>query len=202
MKQRIATMVDPQTSEVRKVLRGTPEYIDLKNSGWESQEQLSHKKYRRDYEPDYTEEPEETTTDVDERELLKNRISEMYDKVYGKIDDIPDEKFYHKTRTWVDYSQQKEVFYNMIDDLYAEMDNDFEFDKYIDSQMPTINALINVIIEDSDQYTVDMAITQLANILQRHSLDPMVSRMLGTNDDFFGEPLGVHSNSSNVKDRY
>ena len=202
MKQRIATMVDPQTSEVRKVLRGTPEYMDLKNSGWESQEQLSHKKYRSDYVPDYTEEPEETTTDVDERELLKDRISEMYDKVYGKIGDIPDEKFYHKTRTWVDYSQQKEVFYNMIDDLYAEMDSDFEFDKYIDSQMPTINALINVIIEDSDQYTVDMAITQLANILQRHSLDPMVSRMLGTNYDFFGEPLGVHSNSSNVKDRY
>lgn len=195
-------MVDPQTSEVRKVLRGTPEYIDLKNEGWQSQEQLSHHKYRRDYEPDYTEEPEKTTTDVDERELLKNRISEMYDKIVGKIDDIPDEKFYYKTRTWIDYSDQKHVFYNMIDDLYAEMDDTFEFDKYIEKVMPTINVLIDIIINDSDQYNVDMAITQLANLLQRRSLDVQVSKMLGTFDEFFGEPLGVHSNSSNVKDRY
>jgi len=59
--QRRATMRDIDTGETRIVLRGTEEYEQVKEEGWLSNEQISHRKeYREDYQPDYIDEPEDT----------------------------------------------------------------------------------------------------------------------------------------------
>lgn len=203
MAQRRATMRDIDTGETRKVLRGTEEYEQLKQEGWLSNEQISHRKeYREDYQPDYIDEPEDTYTDVDEKELLMDRVSVMYDIVVGRVDDIPEGRYFHKSRTFVDFSEQKQMLFNAIDDFYAELDNTLSFDNYIDSNMSSINDLIEIIKHDSDQDTVYMAFTQLLNVLQGGSMSETMSKLLGNLDDYQGSYSGWYEKSSRYSDTF
>ena len=201
---RIATMTDLSTGETIRVERGTAQYIDLKNQGWVSKEQISHMKYRRDYEPDYTDEPEESTTDVDVKELLRQKAEEVYNKIFGQIDEhFPEYKSYHKPERRVDYSEEKESTLSKIDDLYGSFDTDEEFINYIETIMPSVNTLLEVIELDSDQLRTERAISQLSILLNGgNALTPDVSKLIGNSDNFNGTPLGTHNNSSRVKDRY
>lgn len=203
MAQRYATMRNIDTGETVKVLRGTEEYEQLKQEGWLSNEQVSHRKeYREDYQPDYIDEPEETYTEVDEKELLMDRISKMYDIVVGRVDDIPEGRYFHKSRTFVDFSEQKQMLFNAIDDFYAELDNTLSFDNYIDSNMSSINDLIEIIKHDSDQDTVYMAFTQLLNVLQGGSMSETMSKLLGNLDDYQGSYNGWYEKSSRYSDTF
>ena len=203
MSQRRATMRDIDTGETRKVLRGTEEYEQLKQEGWLSNEQISHRKeYQEDYQPDYIDEPEDTYTDVDEKELLMDRVSVMYDIVVGRVDDIPEGRYFHKSRTFVDFSEQKQMLFNAIDDFYAELDNTLSFDNYIDSNMSSINDLIEIIKHDSDQDTVYMAFTQLLNVLQGGSMSETMSKLLGNLDDYQGSYSGWYEKSSRYSDTF
>lgn len=203
MAQRRATMRDIDTGETRKVLRGTEEYEQLKQEGWLSNEQVSHRKeYQEDYQPDYIDEPEDTYTDVDEKELLMDRVSVMYDIVIGRVDDIPEARYFHKSRTFVDFSEQKQMLYNAIDDFYNELDNTLSFDNYIDSNMSSINDLIEIIKHDSDQDTVYMAFTQLLNVLQGGSMSETMSKLLGNLDDYQGSYQGWYEKSSRYSDTF
>lgn len=203
MAQRRATMRDIDTGETRKVLRGTEEYEQLKEEGWLSNEQISHRKeYREDYQPDYIDEPEETYTEVDEKELLMDRVSIMYDIVVGRVDDIPEGRYFHKTKSFVDFSEQKQMLFNAIDDFYSELDNTLSFDSYIESNMSSINDLIEIIKHDSDQDTVYMAFTQLLNVLQGGSMSETMSKLLGNLDDYQGSYNGWYEKSSRYSDTF
>lgn len=203
MAQRYATMRNIDTGETVKVLRGTEEYEQLKQEGWLSNEQVSHRKeYREDYQPDYIDEPEDTYTEVDEKELLMDRVSVMYDIVVGRVDTIPEARYFHKSRSYVDFSEQKQMLFNAIDDFYNELDNTLSFDNYIDRNMSDINDLIEVIKHDSDQDTVYMAFTQLLNVLQGGSMSETMSKLLGNLDDYQGSYQGWYEKSSRYSDTF
>ena len=203
MAQRRATMRDIDTGETRKVLRGTEEYEQLKQEGWLSNEQISHRKeYQQDYQPDYIDEPEDTYTDVDEKELLMDRVSLMYDVIVGKVDDIPNERQFHRPNRYVDYSEEKQMLFNAIDDFYAELDNTLTFDEYIEKVIPTVDGLIEIIKHSSDQDTVYMAFTQLINILQGGSMSETMSKFLGNMDEYQGGYSGWYERSSRYSDTF
>ena len=203
MAQRRATMRDIDTGETRKVLRGTEEYEQLKQEGWLSNEQISHRKeYREDYQPDYIDEPEDTYTDVDEKELLMDRVSVMYDVIVGKVDDIPNERQFHRPSRYVDFSEEKQMLFNAIDDFYAELDSTLTFDEYIEKVIPTVDGLIEIIKHSSDQDTVYMAFTQLINILQGGSMSETMSKLLGNMDEYQGGYSGWYERSSRYSDTF
>lgn len=203
MAQRKASMHNTETGEIRVVMRGTEEYEQLKQEGWLSKEQISHRKeYREDYQPDYIDEPEESTIDVDESDLLKDRISEMYDVIVGKIDEIPNERYFHKTKTPVDFSEDKQMLYNAIDDFYADVDDTFRFDKYIEQVLPSVESLIEIIKFDSDQNTVYYAFTQLVNLLQGGTISDSMSKLLGNLNDYNGGYNGWYERSSRFSDMF
>lgn len=203
MAQRRATMRDIDTGETRRVLRGTEEYEQLKQEGWLSNEQISHRKeYQEYYQPDYIDEPEDTYTEVDEKELLMDRISVMYDVIAGKVDDIPNERYFHQSHSYVDFTEEKQKLLNAIDDFYADIDNPVTFDKYIDDNMSGIEGLIDIIKHDSDQYTVFNAFTQLLTILQGGTLSETMSKLLGNLDDYQGSYSGWYEKSSRYSDTF
>jgi len=141
-------------------------------------------------------------TDVDEKELLMDRVSVMYDIVVGRVDDIPEGRYFHKARTFVDFSEQKQMLFNAIDDFYGELDNTLSFDNYIESNMSSINDLIEIIKHDSDQDTVYMVFTQLLNILQGGSMSETMSKLLGNLDDYQGSYSGWYEKSSRYSDTF
>lgn len=203
MAQRRARMTNVETGEERQVLRGTQEYEELKKEGWLSKEQISHRKeYREDYQPDFIDEPEEETIDLDESELLKERISEMYDVIREKISAIPDERYFPKIKTTLDFTEEKQQLFNVVDDFYADLDNDFEFDRYIEKVLPSVEGLIDIIKFDSDQNMCYYAFTQLMNILQGGSLSDLVSKILGNMNDYNGSYSGWYERSSRFSDIY
>lgn len=203
MAQRHATMRNIETGETVEVLRGTEEYERLKQEGWLSNEQVSHRKeYREDYQPDYIDEPEDTYTEVDEKELLMDRISVMYDVIVGKVDDIPNERYFHQSHSYVDFSEEKQKLFNAIDDFYAQLDNSVSFDKYIDDNMSGIEGLIDIIKHDSDQNTVFNAFTQLLTVLQGGTLSDAMSKLLGNMGDWQGSYSGWYEKSSRYSDTF
>lgn len=203
MAQRYATLRNVDTGETVRVLRGTDEYQYYKDEGWLSNEQVSHRKeYREDYQPDYIDEPEDTYTDVDEKELLMDRVSVMYDVVFGKVDDIPNERYFHQTHSYVDFTDEKQKLFNAIDDFYADLDNPVTFDKYIDDNMSGIEGLIDIIKRDSDQYVVFNAFTQLLTLLQGGTLSDTMSKLLGNMEDWQGSYQGWYEKSSRYSDTF
>lgn len=203
MAQRRARMINVDTGEEIQVLRGTPEYEELKEEGWLSREQISHRKeYREDYQPDFIDEPEEDIIELDESELLKDKISEMYDVIRGKIESLPDERYFHKTKQPKSLLEDKDMLLNAVDDFYADVDNDFEFDRYIESILPSVENLLNLITYDSDQSTVEFALTQLMNLLQGGTLSSSMSKLLGNMQEFNGSYSGWYERSSRFSDIY
>lgn len=203
MAQRRARMVNVDTGEEMQVLRGTPEYEELREQGWLSREQISHRKeYREDYQPDFIDEPEEETIELDESELLKDKISEMYDVIRGKIESLPDERYFHKTKQPMSLLEDKDMLLNAVDDFYADVDNDFEFDRYIESILPSVENLLNLITYDSDQSSVEFALTQLMNLLQGGTLSSSMSKLLGNMQEYNGSYSGWYERSSRFSDIY
>ena len=123
-RQRKAFLTDVTTGETVEVLRGTPEYEQYKEQGYFSREQLSH---RKEYQPDVIESPEEINTDypeADDRELLKNKIEDMYSDITDAIYEIPDEitTYENHKANYIDLTDSKQMLLNMVDDfLYYEL---------------------------------------------------------------------------------
>lgn len=221
MAKRKATLTNLITGRQEIVSRGTKKFEQLKQRGYLSKQQLSHlstektqayieeqlekpqyKSYREAYQPTFIDEPEETYVEVDEVELLKDRISEMYDKIISKIQSIPDERFIKKSRTYIDLSEQKQMLLNAVDDFYAEVDDTFQFDEYIKSITPMVDQLLIIILYDSDQGDVEYALTQLMVVLQGGSLDMSMAKTLGNLTEYQGSGTGYHTNSSQYSDKF
>lgn len=202
---RIATLHSPfDIDEVVRVQRGTQEYIDYKNAGWISNEQLGHQKYTRDYTPDYTEEPEDSTTEIDAQELLQDKVDEMFEKLYGDIDErYCDYKEYYRPRRIVEYTERKESTLLNVKDLFGSFDSDVELINYVEKIMPSVDNLLEIIQKDSDQNRTEDAMDKLIILLNGFGVISLEqSQLLGNRDEFFGTPLGTHTNSSSIKDRY
>lgn len=197
--ERTANFIDVETGEVFSAKRGTKQYEKYKAKGYLTREQVSH---RKEYQPDIIEPPEDTYTDVDEKELLLDRVSVMYDVIFGKVEDIPNERYFHQTHSYVDFTEEKQKLFNAIDDFYADLDNPITFDKYIDDNMPGIEGLIDIIKHDSDQYVVFNAFTQLLTLLQGGTLSNAMSKLLGDLGDWQGSYSGWYEKSSRYSDTF
>lgn len=209
-KRRIANLTNVETGEFASALRGTREYNKLKKQGYLSREQMSHRKeYKKPdyYVPDYIEEPEETYTDypeADEQELLKERIEDMYNAITQKIDEIPNEKitYEHHQANFNDLTDSKQELLNMVDDLYAESDNDL-VNQYIKTVLPKISSLVEAIYYDSDSDTIEFHISMIANLLNKgQALTFEQASTLGNASDFTGRPLGWYEKSSMLRERF
>ena len=221
MAKRKVTLTNLITGKQEIVSRGTKKYEQLKQRGYLSKQQLSHyseektkdyieeqlkkpqyKQHREAFEPTYVDEPEPTYIDVDEVDLLKDRISEMYDLIVGKLENIPNERYFGQTKSYVDFSEQKQMLLNAVDDFYAEVDDNFEFDRYVEKILPTVDTLINIITHSSDQDTVEYALTQLMVVLQGGSLDVSMAKTLGNMMDYQGSGNGWYEKSSRYSDNF
>lgn len=199
-KRRFANLTNIETGEFSKVLRGTREYNKLKKQGYLSREQMSH---RTEYKPDFIESPPEENTDypeADERELLKERIEDMLDTIQGKISEIPDDKLL-RHYYFIDLREQKQMFFSMIDDLYAQAESDDDANYYLKTMYPTIADLVQLIIWDSTQEDLDTHLSLLATVLQRGTIDLKTSEMLGRMGDYDGGVYGWYEQSSRFTER-
>lgn len=202
-RQRKAFLTDVFTGETVEVLRGTPEYEQYKEQGYLSREQMSH---RADYQPDIIESPEETNTDypeADDRELLKNKIEDMYNDITDAIYEIPDERttFENHKANYIDLTDSKQMLLNMVDDLYAENDDDIA-NEHIKNVLPQILKYVEAIRYDSDGNNVEFFITRIAQLLNNgRPLSFYQASTLGNSTDFTGTPLGWYEKSSIFTER-
>ena len=170
---RKAHLISLITSEMKEVERGTSEYYKLVQEGWLSQEQLSHRKaqeiYPEDYQPDFIEEPEEDNTDyptTEIRDIIENRIIEMYDTILNVLGDIPIEKQVYsrgiKRVVIMDLSESKEELLNMLDDLYAQSEDEDTVNQYLLENESKIAELTIAVINDSEAEQVEYHLSLLA----------------------------------------
>lgn len=201
---RTATFIDVDTGEFFSAKRGTKQFEKYRSKGYLTREQISH---RKEYQPDITEPPEEENTDypeADEQELLKERIEDMYQKIWNKLGDIPDEKLLINTSTREKYyfnlENSKQELINALDTLYEEADNDNAVNTYLKNMLPTIEQLVTDIADhDSKQSDVQDHLTQLANVLSMGVMTEELQQSLGNMFDYqFSNYQGYHQNGSNV----
>lgn len=204
MAKRKATLTDVETGHVVEVERGTPEYERYKEQGYISKEQMSH---RKEYQPDEIESPEEINTDypqADEKELLKNKIEDMYNDITDAIYEIPDERTTYENHraNYIDLRDSKQTLLNMVDDLYAENDDDIT-NQHIKNVLPEILKYVEAIRYDSDGNNVEFYITRIAHLLNNgRPLSFYQASTLGNADTFKGNYTGWYDISSRVTDRY
>ena len=210
-RQRYAKMTNVETGESERVLRGTGEYEKLKQEGWLSREQISHRKeYQEDWTPDYLDDEDfedwsddsvyDDFPDVDEEELLVNRIQDMFDQVYGVIQEIPNEK--QIRRNYVSLIDTKDTFVSLLKDLYAKADSDDDANAYLIMVLPTIEELVALIRWDSTQEDLDVHITQLATVLEGGALDSSLAKALGDTDSYQGVYSGWYEKGSRYSDTF
>lgn len=206
MAKRKATLIDPETLEKAIVERGTPAYEQFKEQGYISKEQASHnEKYKDLFQPDEIESPEETNTDypdVDDKELLKQRIEDMYDTIMQRLDEIPDDKYVEGK--YIDLKDSKQMLFSLVDDLYAEAESDDAVNYYLKMMMAKIVDLVEAIYWDSTEVELDYHLSLLANILnQGKALTfEQASTMAESTEIRAYRPLGYHEKSSMLRDRY
>ena len=192
-RRRRATLRDTETGETRRVYRDTKEYLKLKQKGWLSNEQISHRKeYQEQWTPDYTDDSfaddnwddnEEDYPTFDEKEALKQKIEDMYYNVTGELNDIPNEK-YLKGRIFYDLTDSKQMLLNIVDDMYAEAESDDEINAYYKTMMPVISELVIAIRNDSTQEELETHISQLASVLQRGAIGLDLAKSLGSMGEY------------------
>lgn len=203
-RQRKAFLTDVLTGETVEVLRGTPEYEQYKEQGYLSREQLSH---REEYQPDIIGSPEEINTDypeADDRELLKNKIEDMYSDITDAIYEIPDERTTYENHkaNYIDLTDSKQMLLNMVDDLYAENDDDTA-NEHIKNVLPEILKYVEAIRYDSDGNNVEFYVTRIAHLLNNgRPLSFYQASTLGNADTFKGGYTGWYDVASRVTDRY
>ena len=190
---RRATLRDTITGETRTVYRDTSDYEKLKQQGWLSNEQISHRKeYQQEWTPDYNDEDfyEDDWDDIeddyptfDEKEALKQKIEDMYADVVQEVDTIPNEK-YLKGRIFYDLSDSKQMLFNIIDDMYAEAESDDDINAYYRTMMPAISELVIAIRNDSTQEELETHISQLASVLQRGAISLELAKALGSMGEY------------------
>ncbi len=202
-RQRKAFLTDVTTGETVEVLRGTPEYEQYKEQGYLSREQLSH---RKKYQPDVIESPEEINTDypeADDRELLKNKIEDMYSDITDAIYEIPDERTTYENHkaNYIDLTDSKQMLLNMVDDLYAENDDDTA-NEHIKNVLPEILKYVEAIRYDSDGNNVEFYVTRIAHLLNNgRPLSFFQASTLGNADVFKGNYHDWYEINSRVTDR-
>lgn len=192
-RRRRATLRDTMTGETRTVYRDTSEYQILKQEGWLSNEQISHRKeYKQDWTPDYLDDEyfendwdsiDDDYPTFDEKEELKQKIEDMYSDITQQIDDIPNEKFL-KGRIFYDLTDSKQMLLNIVDDMYAESESDDEINAYYKTMMPVISELVIAIKNDSTQEDLETHVSQLASVLQRGSISLDLAKSLGSMGEY------------------
>ena len=187
---RKATLTDIISGEFKTVERGTAEYYRLVQEGWLSREQVSHRKpedlYPEEFEPDYIE-PEETETDypqTDIRDIIEERIRDMYDTISNILGEIPDEKqlYSRSTRTLYirDTSEDRYVLLQMLDDLYGQTEDENIVNQYLIDNQDKIAELTTLVIRDSEAEELEAHLTQLAVALNNgNPLTPEMAKSLG-----------------------
>lgn len=206
-KGRQATFTNIESGEMKKVSRGTKEFEKYKKKGWLTREQISHRKeYQPEYTPDYIESPEEENTDypeADDRELLKERIEDMYDTIIQKLDEIPNEK-YVSGKKYMNLLDSKQMLFNLVDDLYGQAESDDTVNYYLKTMLPKIAELVEAIYFDSTAEEVEYHLTLLAKILnQGNALSfEQASAMAESTELNIARPLGWYEKSSMLRDRF
>ena len=206
-------MYDPYSQEFAYVQRGTKEYKKFKKQGYLSKQQLSHRQeykewYKETFKPDEIESPEETDTDypeADERELLKERIEDMYDTIIQKLDEIPNDKttYSHHQPVVHDLTESKQTLISMVDDLYAESDDNDLVNMYLRTVLPQIATYVDAIYYDSDSDSIEYHISLIAKLLNKgQALSFEQASTLSNTTDYTGQPLGWYEKSSMLRDRY
>lgn len=187
---RKATLTDILTGEFKTVERGTAEYYSLVQEGWLSKEQVSHRKpeqiYPEEYQPDYIE-PEETETDypqTDIRDIIRDRIIDMYDTIRNILGEIPDEKqFFNRNGKYMyyqDVTEEKYALLQMLDDLYGQSEDDEIVNQYLLDNQDKIAELTTLTIQDSEADKFNAHITQLAIALNNgNAMNPEEARRVG-----------------------
>ena len=187
---RKATLTDILTGEFKTVERGTAEYYSLVQEGWLSKEQVSHRKpeqiYHEEYQPDYRE-PEETETDypqTDIRDIIRDRIIDMYDTIRNILGEIPDEKqFFNRNGKYMyyqDVTEEKYALLQMLDDLYGQSEDDEIVNQYLLDNQDKIAELTTLTIQDSEADKFNAHITQLAIALNNgNAMNPEEARRVG-----------------------
>lgn len=187
---RKATLTDILTGEFKTVERGTAEYYSLVQEGWLSKEQLGHRKteeiYPEEYQPDYIE-PEETETDypqTDIRDIIRDRIIDMYDTIRNILGEIPDEKqFFNRNGKYMyyqDVTEEKYALLQMLDDLYGQSEDDEIVNQYLLDNQDKIAELTTLTIQDSEADKFNAHITQLAIALNNgNAMNPEEARRVG-----------------------
>lgn len=182
---RRANFVDVDTGEMFSAKRGTKQYEKYKSKGYLTREQISH---RKEYQPDIIEPPEEEYTDypeADDKEMLKQKIEDMYNSITQELDKIPDEK-YVKGRIWIDLRDSKQMLFNLVDDLYAKAESDDDANSYLIFIMPVICSLVEAVRHASTQEDVETHISQLASALSGGAIDLSLAKALGNLGDYQG----------------
>ena len=201
---RTANFIDVDTGEFFSAKRGTKQFEKYRSKGYLTREQISH---RKEYQPNITEPPEEENTDypeADEQELLKDRIEDMYQKIWNKLGYIPDNKFVvdvqSRKKFYINLEDSKQELFNALDNLYEEANNDDGVNKYLQDHLDLIEKLVTDIADhDSKQSDVQDHLTQLANVLAMGVMSVQMQQSLGNMFDYqFNDYQGFHQNGSSV----
>ena len=188
---RKATLTSLITGEFKTVERGTEDYYKLVQEGWLSREQVSHRTpqqlYPEEYTPDYIEEPEEEPdTEYPApsiRDILEDRLQDMYDTIRNILDDLPFEKqFYDNPKhPYVqDTSEQRFYLLQLLDDLYGQSEDESVVNKYLLDNQELIADLTMLVVKDSESGWFEQHISQLAVALNHgNALTPDQAQELG-----------------------
>lgn len=199
---RTANFIDVDTGEIFSAKRGTKQFDKYRERGYLTKEQVSH---RKEYQPDIIEPPPEEYTDypeADEQEMLKERIEDMYQSIWNKLGEIPDDKLVVDTVSrktyYINLMDSKQELINALDELYSEAESDDEVNAYLKTMLPKIEQIVTDIAEhDSKQSDVQNHLTLLANILSQGTMSDPLSKSLGNMFDYQGNNYsGFHQYGS------